>query len=413
MELTAVAGPAYFASMGLEAWWLRKRAAKEGGPRPTDYEWHDTVASLTMGTASLILPLVAHRRMRSLEAIGNRRGRRLLAGAAALGAAAAVGDLVARSMNSKVAAGEVPAPTSSAISSATSSASSPAMSLEPTPSDLSTPDSPNVASPGSDLPELPRSSRRRQAAIIARTAGGTAAAAMATAGAVTCATWASRTAAARLFERRIGPDLGNGVLAFATAMVGWDFIYYWNHRLQHESRFLWAIHVVHHSSERYNLSTALRQPVADSLGLFVPYGLMSLLGIRPSMIETARSLNLLYQFWIHTDAIRDLGPLEKVLNTPSHHRAHHGSNRQYLDRNHGGILISWDKIFGTFEPEDEPVVYGLTKNIDTFNPLRIATHEYVDMADDVARSDNWSDRFSYVVRGPGWAYEQRRLAGVK
>ncbi len=136
----------------------------------------------------------------------------------------------------------------------------------------------------------------------------------------------------------------------------------------HESRHLWAIHVVHHSSERYNLSTALRQPVADTLGTSVPYGLLCLAGISPELVATARGVNLLYQFWIHTETIGRLGPTEAVLNTPSHHRVHHGSNRQYLDRNHGSILIVWDRLFGTFEPEDEPVVYGLTKDIKTFNP---------------------------------------------
>jgi len=95
-----------------------------------------------------------------------------------------------------------------------------------------------------------------------------------------------------------------------------------------------------------------------------------------------------------------------VLNTASHHRVHHGMNRQYLDRNHGSILIVWDKLFGTFEPEDEPVVYGLTKNIDTFNPLRIVSHEHAEIVKDVAGADNWHDRLSFVLRGPGWAYSR-------
>ncbi len=182
----------------------------------------------------------------------------------------------------------------------------------------------------------------------------------------------------------------------------------------HSSRYLWALHVVHHSSERYNLSTALRQSVGDALGMFVPYGAMSLLGLRPEMVERARGINLIYQYWIHTETIPKLGPLEKVLNTASHHRVHHGSNRRYLDRNHGSILIIWDRMFATFEEEDddEPVVYGLTKNIDTFNPLRVATHELVDIATDVAGSDTWSDRLSYVLRGPGWAYERHRELGT-
>ena len=201
--------------------------------------------------------------------------------------------------------------------------------------------------------------------------------------------------------------MGSGPWALALAVAGWDFIYYWNHRFMHESRYMWAIHVVHHSSEHYNLSTALRQPVADALGTSVPYGALCLFGISPELVATARGVNLLYQYWIHTETIDRLGPPEAVLNTPSHHRVHHGSNRQYLDRNHGSILIIWDRLFGTFEPEGEPVVYGLTKNIDTFNPGRIASHEYAEMLRDVAGSTSWRERLSFVVRGPGWAGRRR------
>ena len=130
------------------------------------------------------------------------------------------------------------------------------------------------------------------------------------------------------------------------------------------------------------------------------------MGVQPDLIARARGINLLYQYWIHTDTIRKLGTFERVFNTPSHHRVHHGSNHQYLDRNHGSILILWDRLFGTFEPEAEPVVYGLTKNLDTFNPARVAGHEHFDMLRDVSRSDNWRDRLSFVLRGPGWAYRR-------
>jgi hypothetical protein len=118
-------------------------------------------------------------------------------------------------------------------------------------------------------------------------------------------------------------------------------------------------------------------------------------------------VNLLYQFWIHTETIGRLGATEEVLNTPSHHRVHHGSNSRYIDRNHGSILIVWDRLFGTFEPEDERVIYGLTKNIKTFNVGRIMTHEYAEMLRDVARSTTWNERLSYVIRGPGWATRHR------
>jgi sterol desaturase/sphingolipid hydroxylase (fatty acid hydroxylase superfamily) len=144
------------------------------------------------------------------------------------------------------------------------------------------------------------------------------------------------------------------------------------------------------------------------LGTSVPYGALCLFGVQPGLITTARGVNLLYQFWIHTETIGTLGAPEAVLNTPSHHRVHHGSNRRYIDRNHGSILIVWDRLFGTFEPEGERVVYGLTKNIDTFNPGRIAAHEYMAMLRDVARATSWGERLSYVVRGPGWADRRRQ-----
>jgi hypothetical protein len=129
--------------------------------------------------------------------------------------------------------------------------------------------------------------------------------------------------------------------------------------------------------------------------------------VRPELVAQARGINLLYQYWIHSDTIRRLGPLERVFNTRSHHRVHHGSNQQYLDRNHGSILIIWDRLFGTFEPERAPVVYGLTKNLDTFDPAHVAAHEHFEMLRDVHRSTTWRERLSYVLRGPGWAYRRR------
>jgi sterol desaturase/sphingolipid hydroxylase (fatty acid hydroxylase superfamily) len=242
---------------------------------------------------------------------------------------------------------------------------------------------------------------RRWARKVARVGGPVA---MATGTLAVASAVSARTTPARMWRKGQRHDLGEGPLAWALAIAGWDLVYYWNHRFMHEVRGLWAIHVVHHSSERYNLSTALRQPVADVLGVWLPYGVMSRFGIRPRLVAQARAINLLYQYWIHTDAIRTLGPAEEVLNTPSHHRVHHGSNQRYLDRNHGSILIVWDRLFGTFQREEEPVVYGLTRNIETHNPLRIASHEYRDIIRDVAGSRTWRDRLSFVLRGPGWAY---------
>ena len=200
---------------------------------------------------------------------------------------------------------------------------------------------------------------------------------------------------------------GKGVVGFAAAMVTWDFLYYWEHRLMHEVRVMWAHHVTHHSSERYNLSTALRQPWSSPVShwVFLP---MPLLGFSPAMTRKAAELNLLYQYWIHTEAVDQLRPkLERVLNTPSHHRVHHGANPQYIDKNYGGILIVWDKLFGTFEPEVRKVKYGLTKNIKTFNPIKIGYHEFADLARDVGAARSWRERLGYVFRSPGWAYARR------
>ena len=184
-----------------------------------------------------------------------------------------------------------------------------------------------------------------------------------------------------------------------------EISYYTFHRSSHECRLWWASHVVHHSSQRYNLGTALRQTWTGPLYSFVFWMWMPIVGFPPVMILTMQALSLLYQFWIHTELVRSLGPFEWVLNSPSHHRVHHGSNPRYLDKNHGGTLIVWDRLFGTFAPEDEPVHYGLTKNIDTYDPVRIAFHEWIDMFRDVCSARSWRDRWRLVFSGPGWKYD--------
>jgi sterol desaturase/sphingolipid hydroxylase (fatty acid hydroxylase superfamily) len=181
-----------------------------------------------------------------------------------------------------------------------------------------------------------------------------------------------------------------------------DLAYYWFHRLHHEVRVLWASHVVHHSSVYYNLSTALRQSWTPmtSLPFWLP---LALLGIPPWMIFLQQSISLLYQFFLHTERVNVLPrPIELIFNTPSHHRVHHGSNTEYLDRNYGGILIVWDRLFGTFEPERARVRYGLTKNIQTYNPLRVATHEFAAIWADARSASSWRDRLGYVFGRPGW-----------
>lgn len=188
--------------------------------------------------------------------------------------------------------------------------------------------------------------------------------------------------------------------------LGEDLCYYWFHRAHHEVRLLWAAHVNHHSSRYFNLSTALRQPWFTPLTGPVFWLPLALVGYSPPMILTAQALSLLYQFWIHTEAVGRLPhPLEWLLNTPSHHRVHHGKNTQYLDRNHGGVLILWDRLFGTFAPEDprEPVRYGLTRDLQTHHPLRIATHELAALARDVLRSRRFRDALGYIFAPPGWS----------
>jgi sterol desaturase/sphingolipid hydroxylase (fatty acid hydroxylase superfamily) len=167
-----------------------------------------------------------------------------------------------------------------------------------------------------------------------------------------------------------------------------DFTYYVFHRTSHECRLFWASHVVHHSSQRYNLGTALRQTWTGGFMSFVFWIWLPLVGFEPVMVLTIQAISLLYQFWIHTEFIHSLGPLELVFNTPSHHRVHHASNGRYIDRNHAGVLILWDRLFGSFEPEnprDKPV-YGLTKNISTYNPFRIAFHEWIDIWRDIRQA---------------------------
>jgi len=366
MDLTKAAIPVYFGTMGAEYLWLRRRAELEG-PSPADYERQDTITSLTMGVGSLLAPMVAAQLLRPIAPGKGRFGRALVATALGAAAVTTLADVVARV-------------------------------------DRSQRDGP-LDGPGDgrgDAAPDSRERRRRMARAARRVASVGGVAAVVAGGVAITSTLATRLTGDRMWNRRLA-DLGSGPVALAVAVVGWDFIYYWNHRFMHESRYMWAIHVVHHSSERYNLSTALRQPVADMLGTFLPYSALALLGVSPALIAQARGINLLYQYWIHTDAIDRLGPVEDVFNTPSHHRVHHGSNRQYLDRNHGSILIIWDRLFGTFEREDEPVVYGLTKDIKTFNPARVISHEHVAMLRDVSRSEHWGDRLSYVLRGPGWA----------
>ena len=235
-DLTVGAVPIYFGSMFVERRWLQRRAERNG-PSPVDYTRPDTVASLAMGTGSLLAPFAAAAVKRWLTPASGRFPKLLVRTAAAATVATTVAD---RLHERDDAIGRV---------------------------------------------------ARRVRRIGGPLAIGSGVLALSTA-------FTERTNPRRLWSSNGGRDLGGGVLGWAAAIAGWDFIYYWNHRLMHEVRAMWAIHVVHHSSERYNLSTALRQPVADIFGLFVPYGILARVGVRPQLIEASRGINLLYQYWI-------------------------------------------------------------------------------------------------------------------
>ncbi len=206
-------------------------------------------------------------------------------------------------------------------------------------------------------------------------------------------------------------DIGYSWWAFVLAFLVQDLAFYIGHRLSHEHRWFWANHVTHHSSQHYNLSTALRQPW---LGLFTGLFVLSLppvlLGIPPALYAFVGGVNLIYQFWIHTEVIDRMGPLEWVLNTPSHHRVHHAVNPEYLDSNYGGMLIIWDRLFGTFVAEQraEQPRYGLVKNIRTFNPLKIVSHEYLSIFRDLASARSLSEVKGYLFGPPGWSPDGSR-----
>lgn len=186
-----------------------------------------------------------------------------------------------------------------------------------------------------------------------------------------------------------------------------DFCYYWFHRISHTSRFFWASHVVHHSSKKYNLSTALRQTWTGSFYSFVFWLPLLLIGFHPIMVLVQMSISLLYQYWIHTELIKKLPPwFEAVFNTPSHHRVHHATNPQYLDRNHAGVFIIWDRLFGTFEPEVEKPVYGLVVNLETHNPLKVAFTEWIALLNDAFfAKTSFINKLRYLIKPPGWKHD--------
>jgi sterol desaturase/sphingolipid hydroxylase (fatty acid hydroxylase superfamily) len=203
------------------------------------------------------------------------------------------------------------------------------------------------------------------------------------------------------------------VPALILCFIADDIRYYWWHRASHRVRWMWADHVNHHSSQHYNLATALRQPWFSAFALpshlfIVP---LVLVGFPLPMIGFAHGINLVYQFWIHTESVHRFPRwFEAVMNTPSHHRVHHATNPRYLDSNYAGVFIVWDRMFGTFVAEDDADKprYGIVKNLASFNPLKVATHEWVGMAKDLASSRSPREVFGYLFAPPGWSPDGSR-----
>ena len=206
-------------------------------------------------------------------------------------------------------------------------------------------------------------------------------------------------------------DFGWVWWAFLACFLLDDLAYYAFHRSAHRVRWFWASHVIHHSSQHYNLSTALRQTWTGTLSLSFIFRLPLFLLFEPAMVFFVSGVNLVYQFWIHTESVKRFPRwFEYVFNTPSHHRVHHATNPRCLDRNYAGMLIIWDRMFGTFlpEPDDEELRYGIVKNLGSFNPLWVATHEWAGIAKDVWSAPGLKAKWNYLVRPPGWSHDGSR-----
>jgi sterol desaturase/sphingolipid hydroxylase (fatty acid hydroxylase superfamily) len=209
-------------------------------------------------------------------------------------------------------------------------------------------------------------------------------------------------------------DFGTSLAAAVILFFLTDLTHYGIHYLEHKSRFLWAIHSVHHSSESYNFSVALRTAHTNILYKSLYEVPLCLLGFDVFQVVMVHNIILTVGFFQHTELVKKLGWLEYFLNTPSHHRVHHASNEKYLDKNFGGVLIIWDRLFGTFQVEDEKPVYGLTKPIETYNPLKIVFYEWVTLSKDLFRSRSIKESFSYLFNRPGWQpIEEKQVTEIK
>lgn len=207
-------------------------------------------------------------------------------------------------------------------------------------------------------------------------------------------------------------SIPQSVWSFLGALLLFDFLFYWAHRWSHEVNFLWGAHVVHHSSEEFNLSVALRQSWFHNLLAFFIFLPIPVMGFAPMTFFQAAAAHTIFQFWIHTEAIGKLPRIiEWIFNTPSHHRVHHGRNPQYIDKNHGGVLIIWDRLFGTFAAEDERPAYGITTPVKSWNPAWANLHYYAEMLQKMKLMSRWRDRLRMLVARPGWLPEE--LGGMQ
>ncbi len=214
-----------------------------------------------------------------------------------------------------------------------------------------------------------------------------------------------------LFENITPWTLPSNWLFYILCFVAVDFAYYWAHRWSHQVNLFWTGHVVHHQSEEYNLSVALRQGAFQKVLMFWVYLPLAVVGFPPEWIVVSMGLNLLYQFWIHTEAVDKMGVFEWVMNTPSHHRVHHGRNPKYIDKNHAGVFIIWDRMFGTFQKEEERPTYGITRPLNTFNPVMAHVQPFRDLWQDVRSIPSFKDKVRFLFAPPGWYPES--MGGFK
>ena len=212
-----------------------------------------------------------------------------------------------------------------------------------------------------------------------------------------------------IFEHWRFFTIPNTIWTWLLLFLGVDFFYYWFHRMSHEVNALWAAHIVHHQSEEYNLTVALRQSWFQGGFSWAFYLPLAFAGFDPLMFLMISSFNTLYQFWIHTRAIGNMGLLEWIINTPSHHRVHHGSNKKYIDKNHAGTLIIWDRMFGTFQAEDEEVVYGITKPLASWNPVWANFHYWGDLLILAGSTSSLKNKLKVFLKPPGWLPDGQAL----